>query len=201
MKNCNGTWLPDGDTFFEPWGDYESHDYAHLMPFISKHRIAIDVGAHVGFWSRRLVQDFSYVYAFEPDPEHVQCLMANVTKPNITVMQVALSNISHTLKFSKAIENSGMSHIAPEGVDVQCEPLDRWNIQDVDLIKIDVEGHEISVLHGAEKTILRSRPVLFIEILDSAAADLRNGILDLMAEWNYELKSVTHENYIFVSAE
>ena len=201
MKNHNGTWLPDGDTFFQHRGDYESYDYAHLLPYLNKRNVAIDIGAHVGYWSRRLVRDFNQVYAFEAESEHIECLRANITEPNITITQVALSNESGTLKFSKSIDNSGMSRIADEGIDVQCEPLDHWNINDVDLIKIDVEGHELNVLRGAEQTILRSRPVLFMEILNSAPADTRNGILGLLAAWKYELKLIVDENYIFVSAE
>lgn len=201
MKNCNGTWLPDGDIYFEQMGDYESYEYAQVLPYLSKYRTAIDIGAHVGYWSRRLVLDFDHVYAFEPVSEHVECLRANVTEPNITITQVALSNTPCILKFSKAIGNSGMSHVAYEGVDVECQPLDLWNIDNVDLIKIDVEGHEISVLRGAEKTILRSRPVLFIEINHCTSPNIRNDILNLLAAWNYQLKIIINENYIFVSAE
>jgi len=201
MKNCNGTWLPDGDIFFEQRVDFESHDYAQLLPYVNKRRVAIDVGAHVGYWSRRLVQDFNHVYAFEPESENVECLRTNVTEPNITIIQVALSSASCTLKFSKNIENSGMSHIAYEGSYVECEPLDLWNLDDVDLIKIDVEGHEISVLRGAEKTILRNRPVLFVEILNSTPTEIRKEIFSLLTSWNYDLKTTVDFNYIFVSAE
>jgi FkbM family methyltransferase len=200
MKNHNGTWLPDGDTFFQNRGDYEGHDYSKLKPYLGQRRTAIDIGAHVGYWSRRLVHDFEYVYAFEAEPEHAQCLRANVTEPNITITEVALSSEPGTVNFSKSIHNSGMSHVSETGTAIECEPLDRWKIRDVDLIKIDVEGHELSVLQGAEHTILRNRPVLFMEILNSTPYDTRKGILDLMIQWNYTLKETIAENYIFVSA-
>ena len=200
MKNHNGTWLPAGDTFFEHRGDYESHDYSRLKPYLHQCRTAIDVGAHVGYWSRRLVKDFEYVYAFEAEPEHAECLRANVTEPNIMITQVALSDSEGEVKLCKSIANSGMTHIGLSGETVQCEPLDRWKIRDVDLIKIDVEGHELAVLHGAEHTILRNRPVLFVEILNSTPFATRKGILDLILKWNYELKETIAENYIFVSA-
>jgi FkbM family methyltransferase len=146
------------------------------------------------------VHDFEYVYAFEAEPEHAQCLRANVTEPNITITEVALSSEPGTVNFSKSIHNSGMSHVSETGTAIECEPLDRWKIRDVDLIKIDVEGHELSVLQGAEHTILRNRPVLFMEILNSTPYDTRKGILDLMIQWNYTLKETIAENYIFVSA-
>jgi hypothetical protein len=116
------------------------------------------------------------------------------------ITQVALSDSEGEVKLCKSIANSGMTHIGETGETVQCEPLDRWKIRDVDLIKIDVEGHELAVLQGAEHTILRNRPVLFMEILNSTPYATRKGILDLIIEWNYELKETIAENYIFVSA-
>lgn len=201
MKNHNGTWLPEGDTFFQHRGDYESRDYKHLMPYVQNRRVAVDVGAHVGYWSRRLVKDFDHVYAFEAEPEHAECLRANVDTDNITINQIALSSEPGSVKFSKSIDNSGMSRISDHGVEIECERLDRWKITDVDLIKIDVEGHELAVLQGASQTIQRNRPVLFMEILNSTPFETRKGILDLMIEWNYTLKEVVEENYIFVGAE
>nr|DAU83266.1 MAG TPA: methyltransferase, FkbM family [Caudoviricetes sp.] len=200
MKNHNGTWLPNGDTFFETRGDYESHDYSRLQPYLANRRVAVDVGAHVGYWSRRLVKDFDYVYAFEAEAEHAECLRANVVDNNIQIHEVAISSEPGVVKFSKTVHNSGMSHVSDSGVEVECEPLDRWKIRDVDLIKIDVEGHELAVLQGAEHTILRNRPVLFMEILNSTPFETRKAILDLMIEWNYTLKETIAENYIFVSA-
>ena len=44
------------------------------------------------------------------------------------------------------------------------KPLDDYNFTDVDIIKIDVEGHEHSVLLGAKQTILQNKPLIQIEI-------------------------------------
>lgn len=197
MKNHNGMWLPEGDTFFANRPDYEGHDYSILKPYLKRKRVAVDIGAHVGYWSRRLVRDFETVYAFEAEPEHAQCLRANVTEPNILITEIALSSEPGTVKFAKSIHNSGMSHVSDDGVSIDCEPLDRWKIRDVDLIKIDVEGHELNVLQGAAHTILRNRPTIFMEILNSTPFETRKGILDLMIEWGYSLAERVEENYIF----
>jgi len=47
--------------------------------------------------------------------------------------------------------------------DVPMTTLDHFGFVDVDLIKIDVEGLEASVVKGAEKTLLRCRPVMVVE--------------------------------------
>lgn len=202
MKQINNMWLPLGDTFFVHKPNYESADYELVKQYITRSRCAVDVGAHVGYWSRRLVNDFERVYAFEANPVHVQCLLRNVHADvdQFTVHDVALSDHVGTVQFETHTENSGMSRVAESGETIECAPLDNWKLQPVDLIKIDVEGHELQVLQGAAHTILRNRPVLFIEILNSTPAETRNAILDLLAQWNYRQMNRIAENYIFVSA-
>lgn len=48
---------------------------------------------------------------------------------------------------------------------VQSISLDSLNLSRIDLIKLDVEGMEVSVLNGAHETILQNKPVLLIEII------------------------------------
>ncbi len=199
MKNHNGTWLPNGDTFFETKGDYEASDYQLLKKYVNGGHTAIDIGAHVGYWTRRLVNDYVHVIAFEAEPEHVECLKLNVNNnANVTIHPVALSDHDGTVCFSKNTANSGMSHVDPNGTAIACNQLDTWGYNHVNLIKIDVEGHELQVLRGAEKTINHSKPVLFIEILNSTPLATRTAILDLLHSWNYYMADSIAENYIFV---
>ena len=51
-------------------------------------------------------------------------------------------------------------------VTVNCERLDDIDYGVPSLMKIDVEGHELSVLRGAEKTIKKHKPAILIEIHD-----------------------------------
>ena len=50
-------------------------------------------------------------------------------------------------------------------VDVPCRTIDSYNFQDVDAIKIDVEGSELFVMEGALETIKRCRPAVQVEIV------------------------------------
>ncbi len=54
--------------------------------------------------------------------------------------------------------------VQPEKEIVEVKTLDSYNFEDVDIIKIDVEGHEHSVLLGAKDTILKNKPLIQIEI-------------------------------------
>ncbi|MBL7714972.1 MAG: FkbM family methyltransferase [Bdellovibrionales bacterium] len=145
-------------------------------------RTFVDIGSNVGIFSVLAAQTFKKVHAFEPLPSVFETLQKN-SKPqgNMSVHNVALSDQSGSVTFHFNPLGSGGSSI--EGVpahhlektnkvartfDVQARTLDSYldEIQDVDFIKIDVEGHETSALRGASKTIEKFRPALFVEIHD-----------------------------------
>lgn len=54
---------------------------------------------------------------------------------------------------------------APEGFTIMVKALDAAELQRLDLLKVDAEGMEMDVLHGAEKTIARCRPIIYVEWL------------------------------------
>ena len=52
-----------------------------------------------------------------------------------------------------------------EVFNVECQKLDNFNFSNkISFIKIDVEGHEMEVIKGAEKTIKNNKPILLVEI-------------------------------------
>lgn len=197
MKNSNGWWLPDQDTFFVNRPDYECNDYAALQPYLGQRRVAVDCGAHVGYWSRRLAADFESVIAFEAEPSHAACHRRNVPAAHVTLHEVALSNHNGTVNFVTTLLNSGMSHVSEQGEPRPCRTLDSYNLHSVDLIKIDVEGHELAVLEGAAQTIQSHHPVLFIEILNHTPQHQRVQIEQLLANWGYVCVTRIAENYIY----
>jgi len=201
MKLVNGLWMPDGDTFFQSQGDYELQDYIILRKYLKKNRLAVDIGAHVGFWSRRLITDFEIVHAFEPDFEHVVCLRKNVTDHRLVINNMALSDHEGHVNFFKYIENSGMSRVSPDGNPIQCNTLDSYALTNVDLIKIDVEHHELEVLKGAKETIMKYKPVLFIEILHGTDPTIRQEIFNFISPMQYYMNEIISENYIFTAVE
>jgi len=191
LTNDKKIWVPDGDTWAR-WSDtWELDEYNEVMQHIPKKSVALDIGAHVGLWSKRLVKEFEHVHCFEPIKKHIECWHKNLTNDfnNVDIYNVALSHFEGTSKMKVPVKNSGMAslhytHLNAAVVeateeDVEVRTLDSYDFDVVDFMKIDVEGHENKVLRGAQKTIEKHKPVLYIEIVDIKAtqflADLNIG--------------------------
>lgn len=133
----------------------------------------VDAGAHIGnhtAWLAARLPDYQ-VHAFEPWPASFDLLAANtIGTRNVQLHRLALSNISGGIYLGQVDNNPG--HVReleddeqPAGgfVNASRRPLDGLNLQDVRLIKIDVEGHEAQVMAGAAATIERDRPLICLE--------------------------------------
>ncbi len=51
-----------------------------------------------------------------------------------------------------------------EKIKINLKKLDDLNLQNISLIKIDVEGFELEALEGGKQTIIQNKPVILIEI-------------------------------------
>jgi hypothetical protein len=69
---------------------------------------------------------------------------------------------------------------------VHVNTLDSYHFDDVDLIKIDVEGHELAVIEGAVDTILRCKPHLIIEIEQRHISKPIDEIFDFILQQGYD---------------
>lgn len=131
---------------------------AHCKDF----RSAVDVGAHCGLWSMHLVGRFQAVHAFEPLEVHRECFRANVPEKHAYLYACALGSQHGRVRFTSRPGCSAHSVIAGEG-EIPLHPLDDFDFQDVDLLKLDCVGYELEVLIGARKTLARCRPVVSVE--------------------------------------
>ena len=134
--------------------------------------VAIDVGANYGFFSYYLARMGKSVEAFEPLPGCARTISA-YRSPRIRVHNVALSSVPGALRlFTPIIDgvpypaNSSFTPVPGphESTEVPVRTLDEYVFEDVCLVKIDVEGHELEVLKGAAQTLRRERPVILVEI-------------------------------------
>lgn len=168
-------WLPDGDP--TSWvtrdgltiGGLPAYQFDRIEAAVrrcKRGRIAIDGGAHVGLWSIHLAQVFEQVIAFEPVPDNTACFRRNVMHPNVTLYNHALGkgNEHSAMMGTKDSKKSVSWAIGDTGtLRVPVLPLDDMGLGQVDLIKLDVEGHELEALEGSIITIQRCKPVIVIE--------------------------------------
>lgn len=147
------------------------------LQHVKNHRSVIDIGAHIGISVLQWSESFKNVYAFEPMKEHYDCLISNTSDlSNVRCFNFALSNESSIKNAAyRTTKNSGSFQLlddayqqpskkAPREIyTVETKRLDDYNFKEIDLIKIDVEGWELEVLYGAEKTIVENCPVLIVE--------------------------------------
>lgn len=141
--------------------------------------IAVDVGANIGYHTFRMaraVGPTGCVLAIEPTAWAFRKLQRNAGLN-------AFSNI-RLLKLGLTDHDAGPTEVAftssyrLDGSSVQVRetiPLLRLdtvvseqNLQRVDFIKIDVDGHEGKVFAGAAETLARWRPIVFFELSPSA---------------------------------
>lgn len=155
------TELRDATTVLKSEG-YQINQRRWSLEGLERWHRALDIGAHVGLWSRDLVAKFTEVVAFEPCEEHRQCLERNVRAGNLKIQPWAVGECEGTIDLEIYPGRSGHTH-RKQGNSIRMVAIDDLRFDSVDYIKIDVEGFELEVLRGAEETIRRCQPRLCIE--------------------------------------
>jgi len=197
MKLVKGWWLPDDDTHFENYitdGGYQTIHRTSILNYIKQFKSelnnVIDVGSHVGFWSKEFTELFKHVYAFEPMNEVRECYIKNIVKDNYTLYPYGLGSVEKKVKIQYEPNESGNTFITPSGNrEIEVYPLDRFQFNKIDYIKIDAEGYEIEVCKGAVKLIERDKPFIHIEMKKKVMNKVgltQNTIYDFFESINYK---------------
>lgn len=204
--------VADDDIYWQKMlskGIFQINNIRMLHELRPKARTIIDIGANIGTNSIEYGTWAQTVHSFEPTPELFTMLVSNVKNNkqnkdtyrwhddlsmNITAdmhfHNYALGNKNDTVYFKTFTNNKGKNHVTNFNLDdnliqVPVKRLDDLHIENVDVIKIDVEGYELFVLQGAEKTILRDRPVIQTE-MHQGLFKRQNCTIQDIAEWLYE---------------
>lgn len=185
--------------------NYESE--MELLPLLcDPKKLSLDIGAKVGMYTYRLLKHSKEVWAFEPIAGLAN-LLVKVFPHRVNVENVALSNevgkalirIPHT---PNGIPKYGRSTIEKQNrlnvgnlsmirsFEVQRKRLDEYHLTEVGFIKIDVEGHELAVLEGAQETLKRCQPILLVEANDHH----RPGAVETLKHF---LGKLGYEGYFF----
>jgi len=163
--------------------------------------VVLDVGANIGSLAlafASVVGNKGHVFAFEPQMLPYQCLVANVVQNSlshiISPYQIAIGKQAGQIEvpiLDPLDPNFGGCSLIDkyEGQTATC-PLITVDIFDppaCHLLKVDVEGMEPDVLHGAYKTISKFRPALWVEHLDYIPwrENTKNALLAFFDEHDY----------------
>ena len=168
IEKVNGFWVPSDDVHLQDWKQNNNFTQSKcldkFLTFIEKNALkfnhVLDIGAWVGTWTMKINPFCGRVIAFEPDPLHYECLVKNVPE-EVETHQLAVGNDKKMISLSE--DNfTQAKRVLGEG-NIPMVTIDSLKFTDVDLIKIDVEGYEMEVLKGADKT-LENVKYLMIEL-------------------------------------
>jgi FkbM family methyltransferase len=174
--------------------EHEADVIRVFRTFLTQRSVVLDIGANFGLYtalSASIVRKHGRLYAFEGNPRVFESLQRTIVandlyfNPNIVAANVLVSSKSGRglLHYSANLPSGGtMSDVQLVGGKQHAVEVDMTTIDDflppdlaVDLVKIDVEGHEPAVLRGMERTIARSPNIrIVIEFADSLLAHTVN---------------------------
>jgi FkbM family methyltransferase len=174
---------------------------APVLRFAPAGGTVIDVGANLGEWAVPLAQAVGpagRVLCCEPNPAVAAALAATLAVNNLhqaEVIEGAVSDRDGDGRLQIDAADSGRSRLADDGIPVRLRALDTLvgeaGLDRLDLVKLDVEGHEATVLAGAGRTLQRLRPVLIFES-GHEADDERTRIAVQLDALGYDIAAVLH---------
>jgi len=188
----------------------------HLTNYVVTHllkdnMVFLDIGGHHGAFSlivAKGLQEKGYqgdIYCFEPDPVNIAFIKKNLDLNHlnefVTIIPNAVSNHKGNFNLVTPGDNSCNwleSSSDPAGnynvVTVKTETIDRFcdNLDRLDLVKIDIQGGELSALQGARETIKKHRPVLIIEIMNYSKG--ANATKEFLESLGYKLYYLSEDS-------
>jgi len=201
-------------TMSEPW----MIEVLHMLTEKKRDLVYLDIGVNIGQTLMKLKSidpKMPYI-GFEPNPIcifYTNRLIELNNFKNVTLFPCGVSNLSGLYELSffssddadstaSMIDNFRPNQRIYKKEHIACfnigEVISERNLPSVGIIKIDVEGGELSVLEGLKRIILKDKPYIQIEILPVYSIDNKdrltrqNKIEELLQEWDYVLLRINH---------
>lgn len=173
----NDTWFGGTEQFWKllEADSWEPETFKIFDKFLSKDHSYLDIGAWVGptvLYGSQLAKS---CYAFEADPKAFSLLKANVgankNLDNIQIFDKAIAHYSGKINFgTNTNKGDSMSSLLwqKESWSVDCisiaDFIHQNNIQDINFIKIDIEGGEAIVLPASKDILQELQPTLYLSL-------------------------------------
>lgn len=210
-RNINGI---NYELYLNQWMEYalffgiKNEDKTVLYKKVKPGFVILDIGVNFGetlLNFAKLTGENGKVYGFEPMPAIYKKCLNNVslnTFKNIVLENFALSDTNENLVVNDPLNgNSGGTYVSKLSSDntnqitINSVTLDDYVLQNgidqIDFIKIDVEGYETNVVKGAIETIKKFRPLLYIEVCDEnlkRSGSSSKELIQLLKNLNYTVK-------------
>jgi FkbM family methyltransferase len=177
-------------------GGWEKISMKYWMMLSRNAKVVLDIGANTGVYSlcAKAINPSSKVYAFEPLKQMFTKLVLNneINHYDIACIEKAASDKNG----KTVIYETGIDHVAAASLNIETRQygdldveteidaitldsfIEEYNIEKVDLVKMDVETHEPNVLEGYKKFLKQHRPDLLIEVLTDEVGHKLQEILD-----------------------
>jgi len=197
------------------FGDYkyEKREVALWKKLATKSFNVLDIGAHIGYYSLLACSSGKNVkvLAVEPSLKTFAALNENIKANDYNIqpyyLAIGKEQGRATMKIADK-NNSGMNYLDVANSNnehsVELDTLDHFysqklNSKSVDLMKIDAEGSEFNILLGAQEFLESSKPIIFIELLNSTlnrfGADIQQ-VYELMQQLGYEFYYINENSEI-----
>jgi len=151
--------------------------------------ICFDVGANIGVYTLLFSKFSKFVYSFEPSPRNLSFLYKMLEINKIKNAQVVRSAVSDFVGFCSFKESNSCAtgKLDDEGdLKVRVTSLDKFIEKSKilpDVIKIDVEGAELSVLKGAKNCISKNHPLI---VLETHGDEIKKKCFEFLKNMNYK---------------
>jgi len=196
------------------YGTFEFSELDFVRKYLRKGDNVVDIGANVGLFSVLMgvtLDGSGSLFAIEPEPENFLRLKKNLDRNgliSINVFDCAIGEIDGQMKFNLATDSAyhALTEVQPnfangKSILVRVRRLDSiWEDAgrpQIAFLKIDVEGGEVAVIHGACRLIESCLPTILIEANSTAKLDR---LCILLTSYGYQVmqpNGFNSHNYIF----
>lgn len=220
--NANDRYIGASIQHFGAWAADDIETIKSIIDILLDEKSSVtmyDVGANIGTHAVALARHFGpriSVRAFEAQRQvyytlcgnvalngldNVFCEHAAVSDGTVDRLDIQLPDYNQPNNFGgfeviPAVNSDNAEMQKTQTETINCTTIDNYN-ETVDFVKLDVEGMEIQVLHGAKNILERSRPICFVEVLKSDKLTIHRFFHDL----DYIAYRYKNDDWIFVPAD